>query len=1057
MKNNDYFKSNLNLKCAFMRKLIYLFTFLYLCAGIAFAQTKVASGTVTSAEDGEPVAGASVSVKGTTVGTITDGNGKFSLPNLPSSADVIVISFIGMETVEIAIGENLNIVMREASQILDEVIVVAYGTAKKSSFTGAATQIKGEKLQQTQVSNVSKALEGTVAGVQTASSSGTPGASSSIIIRGINSISASQNPLIIVDGVPYEGSLNSISTQDIESLTVLKDAAANSMYGARGSNGVVIITTKSGKSGKVKINFEGRGGFNTRAIPTYDVISDAGEYYEMIYESVRNNLMSEMSYMEAGAYTAAHLIDGYLKYNIYKGVENDNIIDPFTGKLTQAAKTAPYKWNDSWQKDPFENGARQEYNVNISGGSETTTGYVSLGYLGDEGYVVNSGFDRISARAKVDQNIGKYIKVGANVLYSNTVQKQFGDTDGNYSNIFYFTQTIAPIYPIYLYDEKGNPVYDENGKRKYDFGTENGRPFSSEQNPLSTAIDGINKVLVDNFSGRGFFEVKFLKDFKFTVNMAYDVFNATATSYATPNGGDAANVGGRGYKEADRLAAMNANQLLNWTPTFGRHNLDILLGHESKDSKDSYLVGHMTNFFDPLNPEFSNATLYQDLTSYTSSVLLEGYFSRAEYNYDEKYYATASLRRDGSSRFHPDNRWGTFYSAGLSWRMEKEDFMRDIDAINSLKIKASYGTQGNDNIGIVTAYKDLYRVDRVDGEAAMTKTLRGNPALTWEKGQDFNAGVELRAWDKLNFNADFFIRKKDDLLYASPLPLSEGNPSTIWRNEMGMKNTGIEFDVSVDIINTNDIKWSVALNAMHYKNKLTKLPDSKPASDFPDGYQAGSYWRKLGGTLYDWYTYEYAGADPETGLPLYNKYNSDGVFEKHVNVTSEATLRETGKSAFPDWTGGISTTVDAYGFDLSIQTSYQKGGYLWDSFYQALMNGGELGTNMHKDMFNRWTETNRDAKIPALLFDNQEVGGSSDRWLTDASFFNIRNVTLGYSFPSSLLRKIDVERFRVYVVGDNVALFTKRRGLDPRQSFSGSTGYMYSPISTYSIGINLSF
>ncbi|MDR2775386.1 MAG: TonB-dependent receptor [Tannerella sp.] len=1040
-----------------MRKLIYLFTLLYLCAGIAFAQTKVASGTVTSAEDGAPVAGASVSVKGTTMGTITDGNGKFILPDLPASADVIVISFIGMETVEIAAGENLQIVMKDASQSLDEVIVVAYGTAKKSSFSGAATQIKGEKLQKTQVSNVSKALEGAVAGVQTSSSSGTPGSSANIIIRGINSISASQNPLIIVDGVPYEGSLNSISTQDIESLTVLKDAAANSMYGARGSNGVVIITTKSGKSGKVKINFEGRSGFNARAVPAYNIISDAGEYYEMMYESVRNNLLSEMSYMEASAYTASNLINEYAKYNIYKGVADNSIIDPSTGKLTPAAKAASLKWNDSWQKDPFTNGFRQEYNINVSGGSETTTGYVSLGYLGDEGYVVNSDFDRISARAKIDQTIGKYIKTGANIMYSNTVQKQFGSTDSNYSNIFMFSQLIAPIYPIYMYDSDGKPMYDDNGKRRYDYGSEYLRPYASEQNPVATINDDINTTLYDNFSGHGFFEVKFLKDFKFTVNMAYDVFNAVATAYMTPNGGDAARVGGRGEKEFVRASAMNVNQLLNWTPTYGKHTLDILLGHESKDSKSSLLYGHMTNFVDPYNPELANAARYQDLTSSTNSISLEGFFSRAEYNYDEKYYATAGLRRDGSSRFHPDKRWGTFYSVGVSWRLEKEEFMRDVEAIDNLKLKASYGTQGNDNIGIVTAYKDLYRIDRVDGEPAMTKTLRGNPDLTWEKGEDFNVGVELRAWDLLSFNADYFIRKKDDLLYASPLPPSEGNPSSIWRNEMGMKNTGIEFDVAVDIINTNDIKWTVALNAMHYKNELTKLPESKPASEFPDGYQAGSYWRKLGGTLYDFYTYEYAGVDSETGLPLYNKYNDEGEFEKHVNITSEATLRETGKSAFPDWTGGISTTLDAYGFDLSIQTSYQVGGYLWDSFYQELMTGGENGLNFHKDMFNRWTPTNRNSDIPALLFDNQEVNASSDRWLTDASCFNLRNLTAGYSLPSSLLRKINVERFRIYLVGDNLVLFTKRKGLDPRQSFSGATGYMYSPISTYSFGVNLTF
>jgi len=1040
-----------------MKKMYYLFTLLIVSVLTLSAQTKSASGTVTLETDGDPVIGASVSVKGTTIGTVTDANGKFTFSEIPATATHIVISYIGLETIEVAIGTDLKIKMKESAEALEEVVVIAYGTAKKSSFSGSATQIKGEKIQKTQVSNVSKALEGAVAGVQTVSSSGTPGSSASIIIRGINSISASQNPLIVVDGVPYEGSLNSISTHDIESLTVLKDAAANSMYGARGSNGVIIITTKSGKSGKVKISFDGRTGFNARAVPNYDIISDAGEYYEMVFESVRNNLMSEMSYMQASAYTAEHLIDEYLGYNVYKGVADNKIIDPFTGRLSSAAQSAQLKWHDSWQTDPFESGLRQEYNVSVSGGSETTTAYVSLNYLGDKGYVVNSGFDRIATRARVEQKIGKYVKVGANIAYSNTLMNTFGSTSSNYSNIFMFSQQIAPIYPIYLYDNDGYVMYDDNGNRRYDYGTEYNRRYAAEQNPLATASDGINKAMVDNFSGRGFFELKFLKDFKFTTNLSYDVFNTSETYFATPNGGDALNVGGRGEKQFMRVSAMNSNQLLNYSPKIGKNNIDILIGHESKIDKSAALYGHMTNFVDPYNPEFANAAMYQDLSSSTFSISLEGYFSRIEYNYDEKYYATASLRRDGSSRFHPDNRWGMFYSAGASWRVEKEDFMRDFDFVDGLKLKASYGTQGNDAIGLVTAYRDLYSVNRVNNEAGMTKVLRGNKDLTWETGKDFNAGLELRIFDRFDFNFDYFIKSKDDLLFQSPLALSDGNPSFIWRNEMSMKNTGVEFDAGADIIKTNDIKWNIAINAMHYKNKLTKLPESKPAEDYPDGYQAGNYWRKLGGSLYDWYTYEYVGVDDETGLPQYNKYDADGNFEKIVNRTSEATLRQTGKSPIPTWSGGIATTVEAYGFDFSVQTSYQIGGYVWDSFYQALMNGGDTGENFHKDMFNRWTETNRTSNVPKLLFSDQESNASSDRWLTKATNLNIRNITLGYALPSSLLKKISIEKLRVYLVGDNVALFTKRKGLDPRQDLSGSTGYVYSPISTYSFGLNFTF
>ena len=1031
--------------------------------GLATAQVQTVTGTVTSEEDGLPIVGASVTVKGTQLGTATDMDGHFTIANVPASAKSIVVSYIGMDTQELHITKNMKIKMSSNSQSLDEVMVVAYGTAKKSSFTGAASTVKGDKIQKLQVSNISKALEGSVAGLQTASSSGTPGSSSSIIIRGLGSISSSQSPLIVVDGVPYEGSLNSISTQDIESLTVLKDAAANSMYGARGSNGVIIITTKGSKSGKTRINFEARYGFNDRGVGNYDIITDAGEYYEMAYESIRNSLVEQMGYAGASQYVAKNLISGYLKYNKFKGVADDQLIDPATGKLNPAAKT--YKWNDDWTKDPFHNGTRQEYNINVTGGTENTQAYVSLGYLSDEGYMVGSSFDRISARVKVDQKIGKYFKIGGNVAYANTIQDRFDSQVGtNYSNIFMFSQSIAPIYPIYLYDRDGNLMRDEKGAVRYDFGTEYVRPYASEQNPLAVAKENIYKTTRDNLSSRGYLEAYFLNDFKFTANIAYDVFNTRQTEYATPIGGDAANVGGRGYKYSTRTGALNCNQLLNWNHSFGDHNVNVLVGHETKNDKYEFLYGEMTNFSDPSNPEFSNAAQYQGLSSYTGEYALEGYFIKGEYNYADKYYFTASFRRDGSSKFAKENRWGSFWALGASWRLKEEAFLKDVDFIDNLKVKASFGTQGNDNIldpngyTIYKAYSDLYTVERVDGAAAFTKVFRGNRDLTWEKSNNFNIGFEGSFFDRLNVNFDFFIKETKDMLYASPLASSEGTPTWIYRNEMDMKNTGVELEINADVIKTKNFKWNVAFNATHYKNELTKLPDSKPADQYPDGYQAGSYWRKIGGSLYDFYTYEYAGVDPENGKPLYNKYTKDdnGVETvTTVNTTSEASLRQTGKSAIPKLTGGLSTTFEAYGFDLSIQTAFQIGGYVWDSQYMTLMNTGDAGENFHKDMFNRWTPANTNTNIPQLVYQDQDQALGGDFALINASYFSLRNLTLGYSLPKSLIKKVGIGNLRVYLTGDNLWLQSKRKGLDPRQSFSGGTGYVYSALSSYSIGLNL--
>ena len=394
--------------------------------------------------------------------------------------------------------------------------------------------------------------------------------------------------------------------------------------------------------------------------------------------------------------------------------------------------------------------------------------------------------------------------------------------------------------------------------------------------------------------------------------------------------------------------------------------------------------------------------------------------------------------------------------------MKEEPWLKNVNWLSALKLKASYGTQGNDNVGYAHNYTDLYNVDRVDGSAALSKVNRGNPDLTWEKSKNFNVGFEAGFWNRLNVSFDFFVKKTSDMLYASPLAPSEGKPSTIYRNEMDMKNTGFEIEINGDIIKTKNVRWNAALNLTHYKNQLTRLPVSKPAELYPDGYQAGDYWRKIGGSLYDWYLYEYAGVDPTNGLPQYNKYvtDEDGneTIEK-VNTITEATQRQTGKSAIPDLTGGLSTTVEAYGFDLSIQTAFQFGGYVFDSFYNSLMSSGSLGSNFHKDMFNRWTPNHTETNIPRLFYmgSNEGISGNSDFYLTKASYFSLKNITLGYTIPKKITSKWGIENLRVYIVGDNIWLKSNRRGLDPRQSINGATSSVYSALSSYSFGINVSF
>jgi len=1047
-----------------MRKMKLFFTALaVLISTVAFAQNMTVTGNVTDSQTGEPVPFASLMEKGTANGVNTDVNGHYSI-SVPMNA-VLVFSSIGYEdiTVEVQGKSVINVQLAPDAMAHDETIVVAYGVQKKSSFVGAATQVSGEKLERMQTTNISKSLEGAVAGLQTASSSGTPGSSSSIIIRGLGSISASQSPLIVVDGVPYEGSLNSIPAQDIESLTVLKDAAANSMYGARGSNGVIIITTKRGAADRVHVTFDAKVGVNSRAVPAYDVITDPGQYYEMAWESLRNAAYyrdaSPLTLAQANMYASAALIPN-LNYNTYKGVADNELIDPATGKLNPLA--TDLKWTDNWNKDVFQNGLRQEYSLSASGGSDKTQAYFSASYLKDGGYVPMSGFTRLAVRGKVDHQVTKWLKAGINISYSNTNQQQYGGaaSGSSYNNLFFFGQNIAPIYPIYQYDlATGERLYGAKGEDLYDWGEL--RAFGQLSNPYGQLMTSLSETISDNMSSRGYLDIQILKDLKFSANVAFDVFNQKGDFYTTPAGGDAANVNGRGEQSTSRYTALNANQLLTYYPTWGDHALNILLGHETKSDTSYGLSGHMTNVVDPTVSDFSNFITYQGLDSSTTEYFLQGFFGRAEYSYANKYTVSGSYRMDASSRFHPDRRWGSFWAVGASWNIKQESFLANAGAVDYLRIKASYGTQGNDNVGYTKVYEDLYTIARVDGEASVTKVFRAAPEVTWEKSNNFNVGFESKFFNRLSVNADFFIKETKDMIYSKPLAPSAGSPASQLVNDIDMKNTGVEFELSLDIIKKRNLVWNVGINGTHYKNELTKLPSDKTdPTRYPDGYQSGSYWRKLGGSLYDFYLYEWAGVDDETGLPLYNKYEKDenGVETvTQVNSSAEATLRQTGKSALPKFYGGFTTSLSTYGFDFSAAFAYQIGGYTMDSNYQSLMGAGRIGTNWHKDAFDRWTPQNKDSEIPRLQNAYQEASSTSTRWLTDASYISLRNLTVGYTFPERIAKKISMQSLRIFVTGDNLWYLSRRKGLDVRQSFSGATGFTYSALRTVSGGLTVTF
>lgn len=1012
------------------------------------AQTLV-KGTVVSSSDGEPVVGASIKVIGTKTGAVTDIDGHFSL-KVPADSKLLV-SYIGMMPQTVKAKGDMTITLEPDAESLDEVMVVAYGSAKKTSFTGSASTVSSKTIGKLQVSNVSKALEGAAPGVQVAMQSGQPGTDATIRIRGIGSINSSAKPLYVVDGMPYDGNISAINPADIESVNVLKDAASTSLYGSRAANGVIIITTKKGSAQKSKLTFDARIGSNSRGISEYDIMKDPGEYMTTYWTVLKN---------QSGAEAASAGLYGNLGYNPYN-CENDAIVDT-NGKLTSAALL----YHDDWEKEAIKNGLRQEYSVSVQGGSDKSSHFLSIGYLDDEGIIANSDYNRLSLRANGDYSVNKFIKVNGSVSYARGEQNsQAISSLGNYVNTFMFTQFIAPIYPVYAYDKSGKRLYNDDGSTIYDFGDGQygSRAYASNQNVVASDDANQNQTVSDNLSSRFGASISFLKDFKFQANMGYDMTNSMQNRFQTPSFGDAYTSGGRAYKYRTRSQTYTINELLGYTKTIGgKHHLDVLVGHENYKYNYNYLYNVKTKFFDAETPEFNNAISMGTMDSYTKEYTIESYLGRVNYDFDDKYYFSGSLRSDGSSRFAKANRWGTFWSLGGSWRVSKENFMKDVKWVDNLTLRASYGSVGNDDIyypetttSNYYAYKTQYSVQNSDGSFSVSKFYEGNTDLTWETSYNFNVGLSASLWNNiLDIDFEYFHKKTKDMLYNVPQPMSSGL-SYISQNALTMVNKGVEFTLGVNIPMPKDMTWRWTFTGTHYKNKVTDIPEDKRES----GITHDTYYNiREGRSVYDFYYYRYAGVD-ETGHSMwyYDDVDENGnTIEATTTDYSSADKYYIG-TALPDFQGGITTEFTWKGLDFSISANYQLGGKIYDSMYASLMHAGSSpGQNWHRDILNAWSETNTTSTIPVLDGD-QNANTFSDRFLIGASFFNLRNITLGYTFPKTWLKTLAMENARIYFAADNVALWSKRKGMDPRQYISGQSQANYSAIRSMSVGLSLTF
>ena len=715
-----------------MKRLFLFLATIVALTSTAFAQApSTIRGKVTFDEDGQPLPGVSVFVQGTQVGAVTDLDGNYVITNVPSSARVLVFSFIGMETQELPVAATVNAVMSSDSEALQEAVVtIAYGAAKRSTLTGAISQVSSEKIANRPVSSVTSALEGTVTGVQVNSTFGNPGSDPSIMIRGNGTINGSSSPLYVIDGVPYGGNLSDLNPTDIESMTVLKDAASAALYGNRASNGVILITTKKGNQGRMSVQFSATAGTYNRGIPEYD-LADAREFMDIQWLALKNDRQYYYgdSPEAAAAYADANLISERLKLNIFDKPDTELFKD---GKLVSNANILKgYQDDLDWFDQTINPGTRMEYNLSASGATDKSDYYFSVGYLDENGYLKTSGFNRLSGRASVNVKPTTYMKLGLNLNATHQSYLNTSTSSSAYVNPFMYCRNIAPIYPVHLHDvNTGEYILDANGNKQYDPGyyyDADGIQIDTRNQYVDRHVIWENELNKDEsirntMNAIATAEFYFLRDFTLTFNGNLNVRNDIEQEYNSGVIGDGKGNNGRGKRAEYVYKNYTFQQQLRWTHQFGDHNVNALIGHENYSNHYDYLYGYKTSEVFPNINNLNNFTSITDLFNYANNYRTESYLSRVRYNYQDKYNFEASFRRDGSSRFHRDARWGNFWSVGANWMISKEAFMQPITWVNSLKLRADFGEVGNDSGSGLYGYQALYTSDQNANKTAATRT-----------------------------------------------------------------------------------------------------------------------------------------------------------------------------------------------------------------------------------------------------------------------------------------------------------------------------------------------
>jgi len=1043
---------------------------------LVFSQGRQVTGTVTD-ERGNPLSGVSVMQKNTNNGTTTNAQGRFSLQNLAENA-VLVFSSIGFKTAEATVNGNgvVNTTLQPDAQKLEEVIAVAYGTAKKGSFTGSASVIGEKEIKDQPTTSFQNALIGKAAGVQVTASTGQAGSVPSIRIRGIGSMNASNEPLYVIDGVPLTSGnsgqlggyifssnnvMNTINPADIASVTILKDAAAASLYGSRAANGVVVITTKQGRSGKPKISLRSSVAVTPSwATDNYEA-ADVQAQVNMLYQ-VFHDLNTSAGKTDAVANTDAlsrlntrFNKHGYLLQTSGTGRYQDVMIKG----MTDGIENREGKYFD-WEDALFRTGVYQTNDLSVSGGDQNTKYYSALSYTKDNGRIKVNDFDRISGRVNLTQSFGKYVDFTSNINIARTSKSGYNDSRNTGSN--YFMQTRNLLWPLYW------PT---------DYKT--GQPFTARFGSLAQ-----NGVYYDNEWENETTDFRMLANESVVVHVLPSLDLKSIFSYDNVETKDHLYYSAKhfnGSATIGTVSEMSTNQTrlvssttLNFKKNFGGHAIDVLAGYEAEKSRTKFQRATGTNLASSAVPTVATAGAL-DANAYSWGNTINSILSRLEYNYNQKYFASASYRRDGSSRLGPDTRWGDFWSVAGAWSINRERFMEGADYFSNLRLRASYGLNGtlpSSDYGwrSLVSYSNQYMAQPGGGISTIA-----DKDLKWETNYVTNVGVDFGLFSqRLYGTIEYFNRDSRNLLQSVPISGVTGFTSTL-KNVGEMNNHGVELSLGGDIIRKNKLRWSVNANASFIESEVTKLYKDAGATKGNDiiwkdptgSDDRAQFIFREGESTYSFYGYQWAGVDPANGKNRWyvndpnDKTKGDFVLDGRgaTYSWSKANYVILG-SALPKVYGGFSTDLEYANFNLGVSFIYKVGGYIYDGAFKDVADDGYYFERIRSQVYydEMWTDANTNGTLPKIsgndLTDPMQF---SNRQMHNASFVRLKNLSLGYNLPRTLINKIGIQSARVYASGSNLLTFSKYKIADPEVNNYGTRGWETPYGKTYTFGIELNF